>query len=191
MTRNSLKCDLARARLCNGRMSSSGRIDRGESQANRICLITLSDFWGTESSFGSYNTAPHHTQTRLKSYVGWKLEANLDQLPLIFHAIKVVWGGWERAAKSRESSNFAGGLFWRKMRKRSSILLFWRGGFPCPAGIVLGETWFKGQGHSLFTSLLLRRQGFLQVCCRFFRCSWLGLWQLLGLELQALSIQFM
>ena len=51
MTRNSLKCDLARARLCNGRMSSSGRIDRGESQANRICLITLSDFWGTESSF--------------------------------------------------------------------------------------------------------------------------------------------
>ena len=52
MTRNSLKCDLARARLCNVRMSSSGRIDRGESQANRICLITLSDFWGTESSFG-------------------------------------------------------------------------------------------------------------------------------------------
>ena len=59
MTRNSLKCDLARARLCNGRMSSSGRIDRGESQANRICLITLSDFWGTESSFDQ--GSPHYT----------------------------------------------------------------------------------------------------------------------------------
>ena len=49
MTRNSLKCDLARVDALHNdwSSSSSGRIDRGECQANRICLIILGPKFGS------------------------------------------------------------------------------------------------------------------------------------------------